>query len=528
MKYFFLFIFQLCLPFLSAQATINGTLVDSTLTALPGANVVLLNAADSILVSFSNTDNQGRFQINDVPTGEYLLRCSFLGYTRPEQSIIVQASDQLLGLGELIMYPADYFLQGIEVNGHRIPIRMRGDTMVFDADAFGTGPNAVVEDLLRRLPGMTVENDGRILFRGKPVNELMVNGKPFFRGNTQIVTQNLDAAAIKNVEVFDQKSDREIVSGVEDGQEDITVNLEIKEEAKGKIFGQLYAGGGSNERYQAGGKAFRIGDRSQFGALGLFNNLNTVGFSANTALGWDTGSNFSFGGDQRDGQLPVSWGGQPAGENRTLSTGLNYGSSIGKRSNFSAAYILLNRRQQLSENQIDLFSGELEGRRNELNKISQYRVYSHRLSLDFDAKADTTSSFRADLAAFVTGQRNRQDAAGQISAPDLTTIDYSQQDFSRQESPTLSSRLSFTRRLGKAGNTLAVEQRNRIGYPEQRQESLIEGVAAPDGITGFNTDGDSRQWFADQQFQSYGKLSFTRLVSKKMRWQSSVAYDFQR
>ncbi len=241
-------------------AEISATVVDSTGTTLPGANAILLRASDTLLTSFGTTDGKGEFLMTKVPAGEYLLRVSFLGFERPDQAITVTASDQYLGLGELRMYPAGFLLSGVEVTADRIPIRMKGDTMLYDAGAFAVGENAKVEDLLRRLPGMSIDANGQLTWRGKPVQEIMINGKPFFAGNSTLITQNLDAKALKNVEVFDQKSDAEEITGVDDGEENTTVNLEMKDDFKAKVFGELYGGAGSatgdaDPRYDAGGSS---------------------------------------------------------------------------------------------------------------------------------------------------------------------------------------------------------------------------------------------------------------------------------
>ncbi|MEM9931618.1 MAG: carboxypeptidase regulatory-like domain-containing protein, partial [Bacteroidota bacterium] len=208
---------------LSAQTDISATVVDTTSSPLIAANVVLLRQADSLLTAFATTNGKGEFLMKNVQAGEYILRLSYVGFERPDQSLTVTTDDQYLGLDKLVMYPSGYLLSGVEVKADRIPIRMKGDTMMYDAAAFAVGENAVVEDLLRRLPGMQVGADGQITWRGKPIAEIMVNGKPFLAGSPTLLTQNFDADAVKNVEVFDQKSDEEEITGIDDGTENTTI-----------------------------------------------------------------------------------------------------------------------------------------------------------------------------------------------------------------------------------------------------------------------------------------------------------------
>ncbi|MEM6879068.1 MAG: carboxypeptidase regulatory-like domain-containing protein, partial [Bacteroidota bacterium] len=218
MKDYQLVLLFLCfgLP-LVGQSDIGGKVTDSTSTSLPGANVVLLRASDSLLVAFATTDNKGDFLLENVPVGTHQMHVSFLGFERSPQIIEVSEDDQYLGLGDLVMFPAGYLLNNVEVTADRIPIRMVGDTMMYDAEAFAVGQNATVEDLLRRLPGMSIDANGSITWRGQTINQVLVNGRPFFAGNSSLITQNLEAEAISNVEVFDQQTNREELSGIDDG-----------------------------------------------------------------------------------------------------------------------------------------------------------------------------------------------------------------------------------------------------------------------------------------------------------------------
>lgn len=510
---------------LIAQTSLSGSVVDTSGQALPAANVVLLKQSDSTLVAFGNSNGKGNFLLKNVGAGDYLLRCSFLGHRRPEQPISIAATDQMLDLGSLVMYPEEFLLDGIEVNGYRIPIRMRGDTVVFDADAFAAGPNAVVEDLLRRLPGMTIAPSGAIQFNGKAVKEVMVNGKPFFKGNSQIVTKNLDASAVENVEVFDQQSDQEIVSGVDDQQENITLNLAIKESAKHQVFGQLYAGIGHQERYQAGGKVFKIGDRSQFGSIGLFNNINETGFDPSTAMGWSTPGAFHLGSSS-EGQLPISWRGQISGDNRTSTGGINYGSSIGKRSNLALAYVLLDKKQRLNINETDEYTGSLLGRQSNILRESQRHTYSHRFTIDLDTKADTSSGFDLQLTAFSTGDKGKVIDNGTL-IENGDSITFSSNNNSKNGQVAMVLDANYNKRLGKRGRTIGLHQQllyganSQLFFGEQSgfAQAQIPGLAA---LNAVDRDGQS------PRFSSNSRLAFTTPLGKQLRWESKLAYEQKR
>ncbi len=519
-------------------ADINATVVDSTGTTLPGANAILLRTSDTLLTSFGTTDAKGEFLMEKVPAGEYILRVSFLGFERPDQAITITASDQFLGLGELTMYPAGFLLSGVEVTADRIPIRMKGDTMLYDAGAFAVGENAKVEDLLRRLPGMSIDANGQLTWRGKPVQEIMINGKPFFAGNASLVTQNLDAKAIKNVEVFDQKSDAEEITGVEDGEENTTVNLEMKDEFKAKVFGELYAGGGvassdeADPRYDAGGKLFRISDVTQIGILGTINNVNRVGFTGDEIQGFNRSSGrggFISWGDS--GQLPYYDGGQTPGQNRSIATGVNFGRSIGENGQLSLDYTLFDRRQTQSLTQREAFTRADQERQIVSAQTDASSNYSHRLGFEYEQELDTTSRLSMGGAAFITGNENRGLARTQISNAGGETSDYTVDELTDGSSPGGNVYARYNRRLGsKAGRTFGINFNSNYRENQTDLEVLTRGLNEdPDATPQFVGSLVNGLQFQDRRTNSFnfsGQSSYVEPLSKKLGLETEVGYEY--
>ena len=470
---------------IAQTAEISAIVVDTTGTTLPGANAILLRTSDTLLTSFSTTDAKGEFLMEKVPAGEYILRVSFLGFERPDQPITVTESDQYLGLGELRMYPAGFLLSGVEVTADRIPIRMKGDTMLYDAGAFAVGENAKVEDLLRRLPGMSIDANGQLTWRGKPVQEIMINGKPFFAGNSTLITQNLDAKALKNVEVFDQKSDAEEITGIDDGEENTTVNLEMKDEFKAKVFGELYAGGGAasngdaDPRYDAGGKLFRISDATQIGVLGTINNVNRVGFSGDEIANFNQSSGrggyISFG-DQ--GQLPYYDGGQTPGQNRSIATGINFGKSIGENGQLTMDYTIFERQQTQTVTQRQAFTREGNEREIESLQTDANKRYSHRLGFEYEQEIDTTSRFSIRGSGYYTGNDNQglanTTASNQQSESETYTVD----EQTKTTSPGGDIYLRYNRRVGgRAGRSFGVNVSGNRRINQNDLQLLTEGLS---------------------------------------------------
>jgi hypothetical protein len=126
------------------------------------------------------------------------------------------------------------------------PVTISGDTVEFNTENFKTQPNAVVEDMLKKMPGITVDNDGTVRMNGQKINRVLVNGKEFFTGDPKMATKNLDADAVDKVQVFDKKSDRAEFTGVDDGQSEKTINLKLKKDRNNAVFGKVAAAAGTN------------------------------------------------------------------------------------------------------------------------------------------------------------------------------------------------------------------------------------------------------------------------------------------
>ena len=507
---------------LAAQLRVVGTVADSAGNGIAYANVALLAAADSSLVAYASTSGGGAFDLRlDTAAGSYLFRVTFVGYRSEERTLSVAPGDRLLDVGAVTLHPQGYLLGGVEVSGYRIPIRMRGDTVVFDADAFATGPHAVVEDLLRRLPGLSVEAGGVLRYHGRPISEVMVNRRPFFRGNTQLLTKNLNAAAVEDVEVYDRKSAAEIVSGQDDGRENLTVNLTIKPESEGEPFGEVYGGAGSAGRYRTGGKAFRINGTSQLGAVATANNLNETGLSYGDLMGLGLSGTDGLGSG---GVSPIKASGQVLGDNRTLAGGLNYGAPFGKTANATLSYLAYDVAERGTALQLDRYADPARGSLLS-DRTSTNRRYLHQVSADLEHQRDTTSWLTARVDTRWAGRRQERTAAVTWRRPKDSSA-YTQTDASRQALPAVDASLQYSRRLGASGPTLGVSHRFRVGRDRETLTSEF-GVGDP-GIIPYGSGGDLA-WATDAQKSSNrGDLDLRYRLGAAWTLTPSLGYAHER
>ena len=268
------------LPLATHAAVINGVLVDSQdTTELIEATVRLLMAnKDSTMVKGTTTDMNGVFNIKGVKAGKYLLRFSYLGYNDVIKHVTVGEDGRDVNMGVVTMDPNTIMLKEAVVVGVKTAITVKEDTVEFNADSYKTQANAVVEDLLKRLPGVEIGTDGKITANGKEVKKILIDGKEFFSDDPTVASKNIPADMINKLQVIDRKSDLARLTGVDDGEDETVINLTVKKGMNNGWFGTVNAGYGTDKRYAGNVMINHFRDGNQFTLLGGGNNVNNLGF----------------------------------------------------------------------------------------------------------------------------------------------------------------------------------------------------------------------------------------------------------
>ena len=384
------------------NVSIGGQVLDSLECPMISATVVLLQAADSVISSFSITDAQGQFEMKRVNPGDYVLQISYVGYQSYSDSLLVDGEIEKIDIGAINMKTLTSALDEVVVNADRIPMMIKKDTIVYNADAFKTQPNDRVEDLLRKLPGMEVEADGTIKAQGEEVRQVLVDGKEFFGRDPQIATKNLPAAAVQNVEVFDKKSEMAEFTGIDDGQEEKAINLELKEEHKKGVFGSLSAGYGTEDRFRGNANINKFTKTQQISLIGVANNVNEQGFSLNDYVQFAGGlSSLMRGGGGRAtlSGVPIS-DGVSDGFVNTGALGLHYNQELGKKVELNANYFYSRIKNDiLQEVRRENILGDESFLQTEDDDQETLNA-NHRVNLNLDFNIDTSQNleFRSTLA----------------------------------------------------------------------------------------------------------------------------------
>ena len=290
---------------------ITGSLTDISGEPLIGGSVRLLTPKDSTLVRAAVVDNNGRFVLRDVPKGSYIAEMSYVGSKTAYRKVTMNDKD--VSMKPVQLSEDAIVLDAAVVTGIRTPVKVMQDTIEYSAESYKVQPNAVVEDLLKRLPGVEVGSDGSITSNGKTVSKILIDGKEFFSDDPKVASKNLPVDMVEKVQVVDRKSDLARLTGVDDGEEETVINLTVKKGMKNGWFGNAEAGYGTDERYKGSFVVNRFWNENQFTLLGGINNINEPGFNDGAS-----GRFRRFGGDN--------------GLTRSQALGLNF--NVGKEEIF--------------------------------------------------------------------------------------------------------------------------------------------------------------------------------------------------
>ena len=276
--------------------SVTGVIVDTAAKAgLPNTSVMILNSKDSTLVSFARTDKNGLFNIGKLHKGQFILLTVYPGYADYVEHFGLDSAKTTHDFGKLNMILKSKLLAEVIIKGAHIPIKIKGDTTEFNAKAYVIQPNDKVEDLLRQLPGIEVDKDGKITAQGETVTKVLLDGEEFFGDDPTLVTKNIRADMVDKVQLYDKKSDQATFTGIDDGVRTKTINIKLKEDKKNGLFGKVNANVGTDGYYEGQLIANRFKANEKFAVYGTAANDGRIGlgFQDNSTLG-TSGGNVQF------------------------------------------------------------------------------------------------------------------------------------------------------------------------------------------------------------------------------------------
>ena len=467
--YFFILLFTGITATVQAQrnGSVKGIAYDTIgKQPIAAATVTVMERKDSSLVSFTMTGNDGRFEVKGLADGDYRLLITHVNYHNSNKYFTIKESTRNLDLGNLAISDKTKVLEEVVLAAEAPPVTLINDTIQYNAGSFKVQPNASVEDLLKKLPGVKVEKDGTIKAQGEKVQKVLVDGKEFFGNDPKIATKNLPADAIDKVQVYDKQSDQAQLTGFEDGNYEKTINLKLKKDKKKGVFGKVNAGGGTRERYEGKFNVNSFKGARQMSAIGMANNDNGEGFTFMDILNF-TGElsrmqrggggniNISMTGDQA-AAMGVSNVGGKNGITTALGGGLNYNNIIGKKLDLQSNYFY-NRMNPVQESHIQ--------RQYLLPGTSYYNqdTYAdnlsnnHRLNFNLLWQVDSLNSIRFTPSLSLQQTNNRSQSVYQtLSALKNLTNDGNSDNASSSEGYSFRNEITWRKKFARKGRTFSL------------------------------------------------------------------------
>ena len=503
----------------SREYEVRGVVADSVGTGLQNAMVVALTRPDSVLARYALSSRDGSFAITGLATGEYILQVTLIGYRTLRRDFDVTDAD--VDAGEVALSMTAVEMDSLVVSVEHVPFVNRRDTLAYNVLAFPTPPNATVEDLLERLPGIEVDSDGTITAQGEEVQNVLVDGKEFFSGDATVATRNLPADAVAQVAVYDKQSDMAEFTGIPDGEEERTIDLKLKEEARSGYFGRARGGVGGdvdnqgrvtgpvgNEaRYDGSLTLNRFSPNTQLSLTANANNVNQAGFS------WRDFADFAGGG---------RGGGSNDGFTETMSLGLNASRDFGDDDDDTwvrGSYFIsqLDNSQDRTLQQQALFGSDVASlvdqssnqetgnRRHRLNLNAQYTFsdgHDLRLRMDGNTRASSMTSF---------ANRQTHTLGGSMLNSAITDYDVYGDDLGGN------ARLTWRKRLGEDGRSVVAELRS--GLQDSDLSSDLSSVVTGEVRGERGRDDDLEEILQEQSrvgrtWNNSARLSLTQPLSE--------------
>jgi hypothetical protein len=520
---------------LGAQQTVRGRAV-SVADNLPMAGCVAqLLKSDSTLYKAGATNQEGLFQFEDVASGSYLIKVSMLGFAPQWKSIIVANEPVRAGMFKLEASSKELAEQQVEAT--QIRTEQKGDTSQFNADAFKTNPDATLEDLVKKMPGMVVEN-GQVKVGGEQVQKITIDGKEFFGDDAAMALRNLPAEVVDKIQVFDRMSDQAQFTGFDDGNSRKGMNVITRGGMKNAEFGKFYGGYGTEDRFNAGVNYNKFKGNRKFTFLGQSNNINVQNFSSQDLVGLTGGGG---GGGMGGGRMGSGGGGgggmmrmmgmvpgasdpsnfmvgQSAGINTTHSIGLNYADSLAPKWKINGSYFF-NNAYNTTERTISrrFYSQNAASRTyNESNDVWANNL-NHRVNLRLEYTIDTSNSFIYTPRFSWQGNQNGSTLDGQTRSLSDTLLGSTQTAASGSNLPyTFNNNLLYRHKFKKAGRTISIalnaDISDRNSISDLRTNNSFLGAEA-DSIVRFTQKADQYT-----QTQSYSaNLMLTEPIGRALQ-----------
>lgn len=472
----------------SNQFKISGTIVsEENNEPLEAATVFLQRVVDSSLITYTISDRNGKFTLENKSLDKKAnFFVSYVGFQTYSKTI--DLTNETINLEKVKLLINTNSLDEVVITSTP-PITVKNDTLEFNVKSFKTKKDANIEELLKELPGVEVNEDGNITVNGKVVNRILVNGKPFFGDDPTITTRNLNKDIVEKIQILDTKTKDQAFTGEAVDGENKTVNLVIKKENNKGVFGRLAAGIGNNKQYEYAGMFNRFNDEQRISVLAGGNNINSPGFSFGDIRRMFGGGN---GGDNNGRSL-----GAGEGITESQNYGINYADKFGEKVDLAGDYFYSgsNSENQNKSNRENILTDSRYFTTS--NSSSFSKSNNHRANFELDIKVDSTLLINIEPAFRVS--KNKTIYSEDKTSSDETNTLINQSSINSNVENTgknFNNEIDITKRFGNNGAFLRLSMENEINIRESddflNSETNIFGDNPRDILRDQYTDGENK------------------------------------
>ena len=516
----------------SQTSSLKGTVTDTTEKKnLSNTVVSLLRQSDSVLVRFTRTNQEGQFTINNIQERKFILMI-----THPYQGDYFDKVEIPAGgtkdVGTIHLIPKSKLLAEVIIRSGS-PIKIKGDTTVYTADSFKVRAGANVEELLRRLPGIQVDRDGKITAMGERVKKVLVDGEEFFGSDPGIATKNLRADAVKEVEVFDKKSDQAEFTGIDDGVKDKTINLKMKQ--KRGYFGKVEIGGGLKDKYDNSAMINSFKDKRKVAAYGIMSNTGQTNLDWQDAQNYGGGSDNMTSGVTEDGGMFISfnsgedsyWGGRN-GIPQNWNGGLHYSNKFdNNRQSLNTGYKFSKVNAPMANSTFSRVflpdsSWITNSRTNSFNS-----TIKHALNLTLDFNLDSNNSIKWTTRANQRLAKSTNDFYTESIADNLDTINTSTRvSDNRNENNSLTSALLWKHKFKKLSRTISINA--DLSWNKSENEGMLYSLNRyfNGGVLDHKDTTDQLNIRNNESKGINSKISYTEPLAKDFYLELSYSFYY--
>ena len=499
-----LFVVVMCNYSANAQNTISGKVINAKdKSPVAFASLAIRNFKDSIVIATGQTDVDGIFNLKSLRQGKYRITVAYLGLKPLSKDF--ELTEKPINLGNLALLDDGLDLKTVDVTA-AIPVVVKQDTIEFDAKSIKTRENAVVEDMLKKLPGVEVAKDGSIKAQGETITKVKVDGKEFFGSDPLLATKNLPADMVDKIQIIDEQSEQAKFSGVDDGARSKILNITTKSGMKKGYFGNSSLGYGTNDRYDENLNVNKFDNDQQISFIGQFNNVNKQNFGG----GGGRGNRFGGGGGSGSGGITT-----------TNAAGLNFGDTYKDGTEIQGSYFY-NRSSALNDQ--NSFTQNLLG--NTITTVvnrsaNNTNTTNNRFNFMVDTKLGETASIKIQPNISYTendGVNQNNYNKNLLSGQTVGLQNYN----TKATTPNVSNNLLLRKKFQRRGRTISLNTNTVIGDNTSANKNYISELIsrANDSTTNLTNQLNN---LGSNSISNTSRLVYTEPVSKTL----SMEFNYQ-